>query len=92
MSSDYSHILSINSSWPVTIPASFCSHALCDYTLLHDVSSWGTHYYLITRRFSKQAAVSQMVITSSEDKTSVKMFFSGAVLFRVQCVPRRELP
>lgn len=48
----------------------------------HDVSSWGSHYYLITPRFSKQAAVSQMVITSSEDEPSVKIFLSGEVLFR----------
>lgn len=69
MSSVYSsHILGVNCAWPVTVLASFCSHAVCDYTLLHDVSSWGSHYYLITPQFSKQAAVSQMVITSSEDE------------------------
>lgn len=78
MSSDYSsYILSVNSTWPVTVLVSFCSHAVCDYTLLHDVSSWGTHYYLIAPHFSKQAAVSQMVITSLEDEPSVKIqYFS----------------
>lgn len=88
MSSDYSsYILSVNSTWPVTVLASFCSHAICDYTLLHDVSSWGTHYYLITPHFSKQAAVSQMVITSLEDEPSVKIFLSGEMLFRGNVYP-----
>lgn len=81
MSSDYSsYILRVISTWSVTVLASFCFQAFYDYT--HDVSSWGSHYYLITPRFSKQAAVSQMVITSSEDEPSVKIFLSGEVLFR----------
>lgn len=51
------------------------------------MSSWGTHYYLITPHFSKQAAVSQMVITSLEDEPSVKIFLSGEVLFRGNVYP-----
>ncbi len=40
-----SYLLSVTSVWPVTVLASFCSHAGCDHSLLHDVYSWGTHYY-----------------------------------------------
>lgn len=92
ISSDYSsHILSVNSTWPVTVLTSFSSRAVCDYTLLHDVSFLGTHYYLITPRFSKQAAVSQMVITSSQDETSVRIFLCGEVLFRGNVYPEGSL-
>lgn len=74
---------------PVTVPSTLLVLSLeCPpCTLLHDVSSWGTHYYPITPRFSKQAAISQMVITSSEDETSVKIFLSGEVLFRSYVYP-----
>lgn len=79
MSSDYYSYI-----WVLPL---FCYQEVCDHTLLHDVSSWGTRYYPITPRFSKQAAVSQMVITSSEDETSVKIFLSGEVLFRGNVYP-----
>lgn len=65
----------------MTVLAFFCFQAV-DYTLVHDVSSWGTHYFLITPCFSTQATVSQMMITSSEDEASVKIFLSGEELFR----------
>lgn len=81
-SSHYSsHIFDVNSTWPVTVLASSCFCAICYYTFLHDASSWGTHYYLILPRLCKQIAVSQMVITGSEDETSVERFPSGEVLF-----------
>ncbi|XP_078108021.1 IgGFc-binding protein-like [Sander vitreus] len=60
----------------------------CDHSLLHDVSSWGTHYYPITPNFPNQTAVSQMVITSSDQGTSVDIFLSGEVLFEGNMYPR----
>ncbi len=89
MASDRSsHILMVKSIWPVTVLASFCTHTGCDHSLLHDVSSWGTHYYPIAPHFPNQTAVSQMVITSSDHKTSVDIYLSGEVFFEGNMYPR----
>ncbi|XP_041798261.1 IgGFc-binding protein-like [Chelmon rostratus] len=83
MASDHSsYLLSVKSVWPVTVLASFCTPTGCDHSLLHDVSSWGTHYYPITPHFPDQTAVSQMVITSSDRETSVDIVLSGEVHFK----------
>nr|XP_046255484.1 IgGFc-binding protein-like isoform X2 [Scatophagus argus] len=83
MTSDHSSfLLSVKSLRPVTVLASFCTHTGCDHSLLHDVSSWGTHYYPITPHFLKHTAVSQMVITSSDHETTVDIFLSGEVYFK----------
>ncbi|XP_059194717.1 IgGFc-binding protein-like isoform X2 [Centropristis striata] len=83
-----SNLLSVVSVWPVTVLASFCTQTGCDHSLLHDVSSWGTHYYPISPHFTNQTAVSQMVITSSDQETSVDIFLSGEVLFEGNMYPR----
>ncbi|CAJ1061665.1 LOW QUALITY PROTEIN: IgGFc-binding protein [Xyrichtys novacula] len=86
-----SHLLSVTSVWPVTVITSFCTPAGCDHSLLHDVSSWGTHYYPITPRFPNEKAVSQMVITSSDRETSVDIFLSGDTLFKGNMYPRESV-
>ncbi|XP_071372153.1 IgGFc-binding protein-like [Centroberyx affinis] len=63
----------------------------CDHSLLHDVSSWGTHYYPITPKFPDQTAVSQMVITNSDHKTSVDVALSGEVVFEGNLYPRGSI-
>ncbi|KAM6995326.1 IgGFc-binding protein [Tautogolabrus adspersus] len=83
-----SHLLSVTSVWPVTVIASFCTPTGCDHSLLHDVSSWGTHYYPITPHIPNKNVVSQMVITSSDHETSVDIFLSGEVLFKSNVHPR----
>ncbi|XP_034729051.1 uncharacterized protein LOC117945589 [Etheostoma cragini] len=89
MTSDRSsHLLSVTSMWPVTVLASFCTQTGCDHSLLCDVSSWGSHYYPITPNFPDQTAVSQMVITSSDQGTSVDIVLSGEVLFEGNMYPR----
>ncbi|XP_051261445.1 IgGFc-binding protein-like isoform X2 [Dicentrarchus labrax] len=89
LTSDHSsYLLSVTSIRPVTVLASFCTRIGCDHSLLHDVSSWGTTYYPITPHFPNQTAVSQMVITSSDHKTSVDIFLSGEVLFKGNVYPR----
>ncbi|KAK1895713.1 Alpha-tectorin, partial [Dissostichus eleginoides] len=82
MTSDRSSsLLSVKSIWPVTVITSLCTRAGCDHSLLHDVYSWGTQYYPITPNFPNQTSVSQMVITSSDQATSVDIFLSGEVLY-----------
>lgn len=76
-----SYILSVMSTWPVTVPGSFCINTVCDYSLLHDGSSWGTHYYPINPHFPNQTAVSQMAITSSEHER-VDFFLSAEMRFK----------
>lgn len=89
MASDQSsHLLSVTSTWPVTVLASFCIHNVCDHSLLHDMSTWGTHYYPITPYFPNQTAISQMVITSTEHETSVDIFLSGEVHFKGNMYPK----
>lgn len=74
-------LLSVTSIWPITVLASFCTQTGCDHSLLHDVSSWGTHYYPVTPNFPNHTAVSQMVITSSDHEASADIFLSGDVVF-----------
>lgn len=89
MTSDRSpHLLSVKSIRPVAALASFCSQTGCDHSLLHDVSSWGTHYYPVTPNFPNQTAVSQMVITSSDRGTAVDIYLSGEVLFEGNMHPK----
>ncbi|XP_041649020.1 IgGFc-binding protein isoform X2 [Cheilinus undulatus] len=83
-----SHLLHVTSVWPVTVVASFCNPSGCDHSLLHDVSSWGTHYYPITPLFPNENAVSQMVIMSSDRETSVDIFLSGEMLFEGNVHPK----
>ncbi|XP_030248331.1 IgGFc-binding protein-like isoform X5 [Sparus aurata] len=81
-SSNSSFLLSVTSLRPITALASVCTSTGCDHSLLHDVSSWGTHYYPVTPHFPNQTVVSQMVITSSYHNTSVDIFLSCDVLFK----------
>ena len=81
-SSDSSFLLSVTSLRPITALASVCTSTGCDHSLLHDVSSWGTHYYPVTPHFPNETVVSQMVITSSDHNTSVDIFLSCDVLFK----------
>ena len=81
-SSNSSFLLSVRSLRPITALASVCTSIGCDHSLLHDVSSWGTHYYPVTPHFPNESVVSQMVITSSDHNTSVDIFLSGDMLFK----------
>ncbi|XP_054637554.1 IgGFc-binding protein isoform X2 [Dunckerocampus dactyliophorus] len=74
-------LLSVTSVQPVTVLASFCTQTGCEHSLLHDVSSWGANYYPVTPNFPSQMAVSEMVVTSSDQETSVDIFLSGEVVF-----------
>lgn len=76
------HLFSVKSAQPASVLASFCTRPGCDHSLLHDVSSWGTHYNSITQKFPDQSAVSQMVITNLYHETSVDVVLSGEVFFR----------
>nr|XP_057939674.1 IgGFc-binding protein [Doryrhamphus excisus] len=76
-----SSLLSVTSVQPVIVLVSFCTHTGCERSLLHDVSSWGTHYYPVTPNFASQTAISEIVVTNSYRETSVDIFLSGEVLF-----------
>ncbi|KAM9852133.1 IgGFc-binding protein-like [Aulostomus maculatus] len=82
-----SRLLSVTSAWPVTVLASFCTQTGCEHSLLHDVTTWGTHYYPVSPNFPRQTAVSQMVVTSSDHETSVDIFLSGEVVFKGDTYP-----
>ncbi|XP_053289548.1 uncharacterized protein LOC128450113 [Pleuronectes platessa] len=82
-----SSLLSVMSTKPVTVLASFCTHTGCDHSSLHDVSSWGTRYYPVTPHFPNQTAVSQMVITSADHDTPVNMLLSGDTCFNGNMYP-----
>ncbi|KAM9782502.1 IgGFc-binding protein [Neosynchiropus ocellatus] len=75
-----SHLLSVTSVWPVTVLVAYCTPRGCQHSLLHDVSSWGSHYYPVTPDLHG-LALSQMVITSSDRETSVDLLLPEEVLF-----------
>ncbi|XP_077384324.1 IgGFc-binding protein [Festucalex cinctus] len=76
-----SSLLSVASAQPVTVLVTFCIKTGCEHNLLHDVSSWGTHYYPVTPNFPSQTSVSEMVVTNYNQETSVEIFLSGEVVF-----------
>ncbi|XP_077431734.1 IgGFc-binding protein-like [Vanacampus margaritifer] len=76
-----SSLLSIASVQPVTVLVTFCIETGCEHNLLHDVSSWGTHYYPVTPNSLNQTSVSEMVVTNYNRETSVEIFLSGDVVF-----------
>lgn len=82
------HLLSVRSTQPVLVMASCCTQACCDHSLLHDVSSWGTHYYPIIPEFPNQTAVNQVLVISSDQETSVDVVLSGEVVFEGNVHPR----
>ncbi|XP_061531066.1 IgGFc-binding protein [Phycodurus eques] len=82
-----SSLLSIVSVQPVTVLATLCTQTGCEHNRLHDVSSWGTHYYPATPNFPSQTSVSEMVVTNSNRETSIEMFLSGEVIFNGTLYP-----
>ncbi|XP_049587088.1 IgGFc-binding protein isoform X3 [Syngnathus scovelli] len=76
-----SSLLSIASVQPVTVLATFCTQTGCEHSLLHDVASWGTHYYPVSPNFPSQTSVSKMVVTNSNQETAVEIYLSGDVVF-----------
>ncbi|KAM4600962.1 IgGFc-binding protein-like [Polymixia lowei] len=86
-----SSLLRVKSTLPVSVVASFCTQAGCDHSLLHGVPFWGTHYYPIAPLFPDQTVVSQVVITSSDQETSVDVVLSGEVVFEGNLYPRSSV-
>lgn len=82
-----SHLLSVESSRPVSALASLCTQDGCGHSRLHDVSSWGTLYYPVTPDFPDQTSISQMVITGSDHETSVHVLLSGEVVYEGNLYP-----
>ncbi|XP_057690269.1 IgGFc-binding protein isoform X2 [Corythoichthys intestinalis] len=76
-----SSLLSISSVQPVTVLAALCTRTGCVHSLLHDVSSWGTHYYPVTPNIPTLTSVSEIVVTNSNRETSVEIFPSVEVVF-----------